>query len=413
MIGWQKGSVLARQLQAYRELYGRQVQVVGRIHDDPTYDDKRRLSFYMESVRVHGQKLPGQIRVHALGASGAVRGDTVMVSGKLYPGFGNYQGVISFTPVKVVAKGTNPIESLRRRFFIGVYNALPDPQASLGLGFLVGLKSQLPSDLQNQLRVLALTHIVVASGYNLTILIRLSRRMLARYSKFQAFAGSVALMLVMLAVTGLSPSMARAGVVTFLSLATWYFGRTVHPVLLILLSAALTAWWSPLYIWHDLGWWLSFVAFAGVLLLAPLLHTRFSQRPEPTLVGQILVETIAAEVLVEPLVMLVFGQFSTLGLIANAVVAPFIPLAMLFTFVAGVAGIIVSPIAGWFALPARWILGYIVEVVQLLAKVPWASQKLLLSGIELGLLYSCVVGLGYILYIRTGYRYRRGESVVE
>lgn len=412
-IGLQRGTAMQLQINKYQQFVGKNVVLYGRIRDDPAYDDKRRLDFRVDSVQIADHSLPGQVRIWTQSSAGVQRGDTIQVQGKMREGFGNYQGAISFAQVTIIKKSTSPIEKVRRQFFVGVYNAVPDPQASLGLGFLVGFKSQLPGELEDQLRMLALTHIVVASGYNLTVLVRLAKRSLAKISKFQAFIGAVGLMCVMLLLTGFSPSMTRAGVVTFLSLSTWYFGRSIHPILLLFLSAALTAWWNPLSTWSDLGWWLSFLAFTGVLVVGPLLTKRlYGDRAPPALV-QVAIETLAAQIMVEPLIMLMFGQFSTLGLLANILVVSFVPLAMLATFIAGLAGMLAANVAGWFAVPAEIILGYIIEVVRLLARVPWASQEIPINKLGLTVLYACVALFIAIMMRKTKFYFRELPSVID
>jgi competence protein ComEC len=142
-----------------------------------------------------------------------------------------------------------------------VRRSIAEPESSLGIGYLLGQKNNLPSDLVEALKATALTHIVVASGYNLTILVRLGRRLFAKISKYLAMLTSVSLIIGFVAMTGLSPSMTRAGLVSLLSLWAWYVGRKFHPVQLILLVAAGSALLYPVYVWSDIGWLLSFVAF--------------------------------------------------------------------------------------------------------------------------------------------------------
>ena len=145
-----------------------------------------------------------------------------------------------------------------------------EPQASLGIGFLTGQRSTLPDSLDEQLRIVGLTHIVVASGYNLTILVRFARRLFVRYSKYWATVSASVMICGFVLVTGFSPSMSRAALVTGLSLAAWYYGRKIHPLVLLLFAAAITVLINPSFLWGDIGWALSFTAFAGVMLLAPL-----------------------------------------------------------------------------------------------------------------------------------------------
>lgn len=413
VCGVWRGEGVQAELDNYQGLVLQEVVAEGRVSEDAVYDDKGRRDFRIDTLRLDGRELPGQLRVRTFAPADVRRGDTVRATGKLYPGFGNYQATMPYAQVSTITKQASPIESLRRAFFAGTYNALPEPQASLGLGFVVGLKSQLPDDLSDQLRALALTHIVVASGFNLTILIRVSRRLLAKRSLFQAFAGSLALMLGMLAITGMSPSMFRASVVTSLALAAWYWGRTVHPALLLLLGALITAWWNPLQLWFDLGWWLSFAAFAGVLLLAPMLQRRFVARDKPPLLVQVLIETVSAQLLAEPIIMLMFGQLSVLGLVANVLIVPLIPLTMLATVIAGIAGIVWPGMAGWLALPAKFALDYILWVVQGLGSLPWALQKVAIGWWGLAGLYGAVALFGLVLYRKTRMRFRQARAIIE
>jgi hypothetical protein len=65
-------------------------------------------------------------------------GDTVRVTGKLYPTRGNNVASVSFAEVRVLARGHAPLDALRRRFAAGMQSALPEPLASFALGLLIG-----------------------------------------------------------------------------------------------------------------------------------------------------------------------------------------------------------------------------------------------------------------------------------
>lgn len=413
VLGVWRGSVVKAQVSRYQQHIDSTVVATGRIVDDPVYDDKGRLDFRISSVEVNDQALPGQVRIKAR-ANGLRRGDTVRVGGQLVDGFGSYQAAMYFGNVEITGRSSSPIERLRREFFAAVYSVLPEPHASLGLGFLVGLRSALPEDFDDQLRVAGLTHIVVASGFNLTILVRLSRRLLANYSKYQAFAGSLALIAAFLAVTGASPSIVRASVVTILSLLAWYYGRRFQPVLIILLGAALTAGYSPLFIWFDIGWWLSFLAFAGVLILAPLITARFYAERTPPVLAQVAIETTAAQIMATPLILSLFGEMSLVALFANVAVVPLISFAMITTFVAGLAGLAVSGgLAAWFAVPAQLVLGYIVSVTRFFATPQWAQQDVHVSGAGMLLCYAVVLCVVVVYYRHSRFAFESAPSVVE
>ena len=407
LLGIWRGSITATELTGYTPFFGHKVTLQGKVAEDPVYDDQQKV-IMLGDVEVDGVRLPGSVRVKTLAPIDPGRGDVVEVKGKLYDGFGNYHAAVYYADVRVVTTANDPVDSLRREFAARIYSLLPDAQAGLGLGFLVGLKSSLPERLENELKVLGLTHIVVASGYNLTVLVRLARRLFATTSHFVMSIASGGLVTAFVLVTGFSPSMSRAGLVAGLCVLAWYFGRRIHPALLIAFAAAITAALNPIFVWHDIGWWLSFLAFGGVMLLAPLLQRRIFGEKQPKLIGQVVLETVCAQLTTLPLIVFIFGDLSVLSLIANVLVVPLIPLAMLLTFAAGVVG----PLIPFIAWPAIWLLGYVCELVHVLAKVSWASVEFTVSLPVFVACYAALAGIGIVLWRKTKHDYL-SRSVIE
>ena len=66
----------------------------------------------------------------------------------------------------------------------------------------------------------------------------------------------------------------------------------------------------------------------------------------------------------------IFGQISLLALVANILVVALVPLAMVLSLGAGIAGMLLPTFAGWLAWPAKWLLTYMLDVAALLARVP-------------------------------------------
>jgi competence protein ComEC len=408
LVGNWRGSDSRQQIDAYTPLFGQKVSLQGNVVEDPTYDDDSQQVMLLEHIVVNNRALPGTVRVKTLAPVEPRRGDRVQVGGKLYDGFGNYQASLYYADMQVTEVAKSPIDTLRREFAARIYGLLPDTQAGLGLGFLLGIKSSLPDSLNDELKLLGLTHIVVASGYNLTVLVRLARRFLAKSSHYQMTIASFAMIAGFVAVTGFSPSMSRAALVAGLSVLAAYYGRRIHPALLISLAAAITAAVNPLYVWVDIGWWLSFLAFAGVMMLSPLLQRRIFGEREPKLLGQVVLETVSAEILTLPLVVLIFGNLSVLSLLSNVLVVPLIPLAMLLTFVAGAIGTFI-PFVAW---PAIWLLGYVCQLVHVLSQVSWASVPLAISPLIFIICNAAVFIVGLLLWRKTKHDYL-SQSVIE
>jgi len=374
-LGLVRGQLALEELSRFDSLIGRNVTLTGKVLDDASYDNRGLTEFHVNQVDQDGRKLPGKMRISGyVSPYGVERGDQVEITGKIREGFGSYQASISFAKIVVTARQDTIISRARNRFFASIYTVLPEPQASLGLGFLIGLRALLPEDLLTHLSRTGLTHIVAVSGYNLTILVRVSRRSFMKISKFSATAISVGLILLFLMFTGLAPSIFRASIVAAFALAAWYYGRPIRPMMLLGLSGAITAGINPFFIWFDVGWWLSFTAFFGVLVLAPVFTERLFKKTgkELFLPLQIAIETTCAQIMALPIIMVVFGELSLISVVANILVVPFIPVAMLATFVAGISEIIVPSLAGWLAIPATIILVAMSSIIVMLSSISWA-----------------------------------------
>jgi len=189
--------------------------------------------------------------------------------------------------------------------------------------------------------------------------------------------------------------MLRAGLVSGLSLLAWYYGRQFHPLVLLPLAIAITVIVEPSYAWGDLGWQLSFAAFAGVIILAPILQKYLFGDKKPKLIGQVLIETVSAQIMTAPIIIAAFGQFSNIAILSNLLVLPLVPLAMLLTFLAGVGGLLTPGVAWLIGLPAKWLMSYMIAVINFSASLPWAVTKFKLSdGLTtiyyLGVVIACI-----------------------
>lgn len=406
-FGMWRGATYLKQLDLYQQLLKRQVVLVGQADNSGDYSKGSQLSFDLVSIQAQQPqriKLPGKIGAKGYGENAVFRGDKVQVSGKLYPARGSRQATTSFAKIKVLERSSSTINSLRRRFEAGMLSALPEPLASFGLGILIGQRSTLPQSVNDELSAAGLTHIVAVSGYNLTIIISAVYLLTKKFSKYQATLGSALLILLFVIFVGASASIIRAAIVSMLSLAAAYYGRTFRPLLLILLAAALTAGWSPAYLWSDIGWYLSFLAFYGVLVLAPLVISRWKQGRQPGLVGLLIVETLAAQLMTMPIIMYIFGQVSLVALPANILVVPLVPLAMLFSFVAALAGMIIPAVAGWLAWPARILMTYMLDMVSLAARVPHALSLQSLKLSQMIGLYGLIAFICWLLWFKTRHK---------
>lgn len=370
-LGCARGVVYVQKLAAYQPYYYRQVTLSVRATDDAVYGTHSQLSFDAGSVTLEdGSRLAGKIQLGGFGENAVFEGDEVTATGKLYPGYGAYQGRISFARLHVIMHHPSPVSSLRRRFTAGIQSALPEPLAPFAMGLLIGQRATLPADVKQNLLMVGLTHIIAVSGYNLTIILQAAQRLLAGRSKRLSTLLAFSLIGLFLLLAGASASIVRAAIVSTLSIIAGYYGRQFRPLNLIALAAAVTAWADPVYVWSDLSWYLSFLAFFGVIVVSPLIQARWPGRWHKSLAGSVALESVCAELMSLPFILHIFGQMSLIGLPANVLVVALVPLAMLLSTIAGLAGMFAGPIAGWLAWPGAMLLNYMLDVARLMAHIP-------------------------------------------
>lgn len=404
LVGWWRGTVFMRHVSVYQAVHNSQVKIEAVAEDDAVYSERGQLTFSVNNIKLHDPfvtKMVGTVKVEGFGTPMVYRGDVVLIEGRLFSRRGGQQAGVSFARISVTSQNKSRVDQLRRKFVVGMQNVLPEPLASFALGLLIGQRSTLPKEVTEQLTAVGLIHIVAVSGYNLTIIIHASQHILKKRSRFQALAVSLGLIGIFLLFTGYSPSIVRAAIVSSFALVLWFFGRTMKPLPLILLAAVITAGANPLYVWSNIGWYLSFLAFFGVLVVGPRLLQKVRQKKvRESLVAQILSETLAAQICTLPLILYIFSRLSIISVIANVLVVPFVPLAMLLSLLAGIAGMMHAWIAGVIALPARALLDYMLSVSALLSRVPHANVEFNISLMQMLYMYVLIGVITCIMWFK-------------
>lgn len=277
-------------------------------------------------------------------------------------------------------------------FQSAVRRSLPEPYAAYINGILVGTRQNIPDDLAEAFNKTGTTHILAISGYNIAIIAQaLLAAMVFFIRRRKAFWISVAIIILFTILTGASASVVRASVMGLLLLFANGYGRLYDPRNSILLAAALMVFIHPLSLRFDVGFQLSFLAVLGLVYLYPLLESKFSRLPEWKGVKEILLMSIAAQVMVAPLLAYVFHTFSLVSLPANILILPLMPFVMLFGFLAGLAGLIFVPLGMAIGLLAFAISYYQLNIVVWMASLPFSSLMIRLPLVMLVLMYALIV----------------------
>lgn len=262
----------------------------------------------------------------------------------------------------------------RRALDQAIGRALPEPYASLAVGLLTGVNDNFDTSFQADLRRTGTTHIVAVSGYNLTIVAILLRRLGQRWHRAVGLSLAAASILGYVVLAGASPSITRGAVVAGFSLLALSLGRRTHRLPLVLLAASCLTLLTPLGLLYNLSWQLSFLAFAGILFLSPLLTPSLEARMGT--IGGMLGETLSAELMVLPLLLKQFGELSLISPLVNITVLSITPLAMAVSAAQAVLSLLSTSFGAWFAWLSYPILWLIVHPIQWSSRLPFAHTPI-------------------------------------
>lgn len=287
-----------------------------------------------------------------------------------YPGYLLARGIeyqMRYPDLEVVASGEGvwliaKLLEFKQSFLDGLARVIPEPAFGLGAGMLLGVKQALGEDLETAFRKSGLIHLVVLSGFNLSIVAIAVMALLSFVLPLRprVVVGILALVLFALLV-GFSATVLRATLMAILSLWALASGRQYLVLRALCAAAAAMVAWNPFLLLSDVGFQFSCLATLGLIVVTSgnKLADSWSLRQ---VVRNLVLATVAAQVAVTPLLLYHIGEMSFVSLPANLLVLPLVAAAMLATFVTGVCALIFPAVAPLAAYPTTFILTYIIEM---------------------------------------------------
>ncbi len=265
---------------------------------------------------------------------------------------------------------------LKRRFVSNLERVLGEPHAALGAGLVVGEKSALGKDLLNDFRIVGLIHIVVLSGFNITVVGDAMRRMLSFLPRVWGIVvGGIGIGLFGVMVGG-GATVVRSCFMAGVALSADLIRRDYNVTRALIFAGLLMLIQNPMILLHDPSFQLSFLATLGLILLASPIEKRLGRIPDKFGMRGIVASTIATQIFVSPYILYMMGQISVIGMVVNILVLPIIPITMLVVFLTGATGFISLDMAQVFGWVAHLLLTYELHVVEWFARIPFASVTL-------------------------------------
>lgn len=245
---------------------------------------------------------------------------------------------------------------------------LSSDQAGLLMGIVFGISTGMDKDLKVQFQIAGVTHVIAASGMNVTLLAGFLLPLFLRLVKRRD-----ALLLTIISlgfyaiISGLSPSIVRAAIMGGIALVGIMVGRQKTAFISFFLTGCIMILITPSVI-ADIGFQLSFMSTAGMLVLMPLLP-RLPKLPIVGLVKDDLAATISAQIASMPLLLFYFHSLGLFSILVNVLVLWTIPILMIIGSVAALVSLVSATLGGIAALLALPFLSYFMLIINLFASI--------------------------------------------
>lgn len=312
---------------------------------------------------------------------------------------------ISFAEVEVLAHDEgNPLKAallkVKDNFIAHIESILPEPQASLLAGLVVAGKGSLPKSVLEDFRKAGVVHIVVLSGFNVTLIAEFLRQLfvslflvagLSAAPFVAAMASAVGIVLFVL-MTGASATVVRAAAMAFIVLLAKHFGRTFSAPRALMLAGFAMLFVNPKLLVFDPSFQLSFLATLGLIYFLPPVERFFNWLPERFQFREIVWQTVATQLAVLPLFVYSTGNVSLVSLPANVAILPAVPFAMLAGFAATLVSYAGTLIAWPLSFISHLLLSYILAISHLFGSLPFATVEVSLKSLHLLLGLGIAVG---------------------
>ncbi len=322
---------------------------------------------------------------------------------------------------RLPGRGGSPIKralyDLRSRAHVVVQRVLPEPEASLLSGILLGKDQGISDALMDSFRATGASHVIAISGYNISIVISLLftglGRIVPRRTAGLITIGAIAAYTVLV---GAEAAVVRAAIMGSLLTAGGLLGRRAFGPALLMAAAIGMTLFDPLLV-LDVGFGLSFAATLGLMVYAERFHSAafgaLARRIKPRNAGRIvrflndsLLLTVAAQMTALPLMAYIFGRVSLVSVLTNLLILPAQPPLMLMGILSTAAGLLWSPLGqmlAWFGYPFLW---WTIRVVETTARLPFTSIETRLTLTGLLVIYSLLFSATWLVIrpgpVRTG-----------
>ena len=263
--------------------------------------------------------------------------------------------------------------SIKYAFSENLSRVIPEPAASLAGGELLGEKRLLDKKLNDALKISGVSHIVVLSGYNVTIVSETIMRVLSFLPKNISLYGALFGIFLFAGTAGFSASVMRAALMATLLLLARRAGAHYQARRALFIAAILLVLIKPTLLLYDASFQLSFLATMGILYGQKYFEKKFIRITPRFGLRPALATTVSAQLAVLPLLINLSGGIQILSIPANMLILPTVPPVMFLSLATGVLGFFSYSLSYIFGIASTVLISYQLVVINFIGSISFAN----------------------------------------
>ncbi|WP_420122748.1 ComEC/Rec2 family competence protein [Nakamurella sp.] len=340
-----------------------------------------RVPMRVDEAEVAGWRSGSTVRIALMGTGSAwaalLPGQPIEVSGRLaattFAGRPSISLAARDPPeVRGPAPGPYRLAGAVRAGLHEVAGRLDGDAAGLLPGLVVGDTGGIDEQLDTDAKATGISHLLAVSGSHFAVLCGFVIVVLRRAGPRVAAAGGAVTLVGLVILVGPEPSVLRAAVMGGVGVLALFSGRT-RTSLPALAAAVIGLLLIDPELAVSAGFALSVLATGGLVLLAPLWSKAWQRRGLPPGWADLLAIPLAAQVVTMPVVVLISGSVSIVGVAANLLVAPVVAPALVLGMLCALTGPWWPGAADVVAQLAAPLLTWVGTVAHTLARWPQAT----------------------------------------
>lgn len=219
-------------------------------------------------------------------------------------------------------------EKFRLRASDKIQEVLPSPHSELVMGMVLGEnRFKLVPTYNDILKTVGLVHVVVVSGYNISLVSTLLMRVLGSQYKVKNLIIGLFFTFIYSGISGFGVPAIRAWIMGSIAVIFKFYGRPTQGIKVLVFSAIFILCIAPSQL-SSVSFLLSFLATLGVMVVPEALKGLWSLlgvKSEATLLEDFNT-SLSAQLMVNPIISYYFGTASLVALVANPLVLWVVPL---------------------------------------------------------------------------------------